>query len=58
MGNYSYIDDLGDTIELINGVEHVVPTKEDLSNIRKAREEQNFTSLESFKKELSNSLKH
>ena len=58
MGNYSYIDDLGDTIELINGVEHVVPTKEDLSNIRKVREEQNFTSLESFKKELSNSLKH
>ena len=58
MGNYSYIDDLGDTIELINGVEHVVPTKEDLSNIRKVREEQNFISLESFKKKLSNSLKH
>jgi hypothetical protein len=51
-GNITYIDDLGDTIEIINGVEYVIPTKEDLSTISTAKNEQNFISLESLKQEL------
>ena len=46
--NYRYIDELGDEIEVIDGEEFVIPTKEDL----KAREE----ALENFKNRKSISL--
>ena len=47
--NYTYVDDLGDTIEVINGEEFVVPTKKDL----KAREEaiENLKNGETFSME-------
>ena len=52
-GNITYIDELGDTIEIINGVEYVVPTKEDLKAINTRRTEQGFTSLEALKSKIT-----
>ena len=51
-GNITYVDDLGDTIEIINGVEYVIPTKEDLKAISTPRAKQGFISLEALKSEL------
>jgi len=51
-GNITYIDDMGDTIEIINGVEYVMPTKADLKAMTTPKEKHDFTSLESLKKEL------
>ena len=51
-GNLTYVDDMGDTIEIINGVEYVIPTKEDLKEINTPRVEQEFMSLEALKSEL------
>jgi hypothetical protein len=51
-GNMTYVDDIGDTIEIINGVEYVVPTKADLKAMNTPREKHNFTSLDALKKEL------
>ena len=50
-GNLTYVDDLGDTIEVINGVEYVIPTKEDINAI-KSKHSDDFISLEALKKEL------
>ncbi len=38
-GNFTYVDDLGDTIEVIDGEEYVVPTEDDLKMIRESRAE-------------------
>jgi hypothetical protein len=37
--SYTYVDDIGDTIEVKDGVEYVVPTKDDI----KAMNEKNST---------------
>lgn len=50
--NFTYIDEFGDTIEVINGSEFVIPTKADLRAINAQRNIQEFTSLEDLKKEL------
>jgi len=50
--NFTYIDKLGDTIQVINGKEFVIPTKEDLQAIKKPYNTSDFTSLEDLKKEL------
>jgi len=51
-GNISYIDSFGDTIEIINGVEYVVATKDDIEAISNQESRTEFTSLEDLKKEL------
>lgn len=38
-GNYTYIDELGDTIEVRNGVEYVVASKEDKKAAKQAAKE-------------------
>jgi hypothetical protein len=48
-----YIDDLGDTIEVINGVEYVVATKEDLKALNMPKEKHSFISLDNLKKILN-----
>ena len=47
--NY-YIDDLGDLIEVRDGKEYVVPTKEDIDAVK---DESEYISLEDLKKELN-----
>lgn len=51
-GNMTYVDELGDTIELINGIEYVVPTQEDLNTMSSPKDYSEFTSLEDLKREL------
>ena len=48
--NY-YIDDLGDLIEVREGKEYVVPTKEDIEALKNRDDE--FISLDELKKELN-----
>ena len=48
--NY-YIDELGDLIEVRDGKEYVVPTKEDIEAVQKSEDE--FVSLDELKKELN-----
>ncbi len=48
--NY-YIDDLGDLIEIRNGKEYIVPTKEDIEAFQESKED--FISLEELKKSLN-----
>jgi len=50
--NFTYIDDMGDTIQVINGVEYVVPTEEDKKAFDTPKKKQGFTSLDSLKSEL------
>jgi len=51
-GNMTYVDDMGDTIEIIDGIEYVVPTKADLRAMNMPKEKHDFTSLDTLKKEL------
>ncbi|CAA6810349.1 MAG: Unknown protein [uncultured Sulfurovum sp.] len=51
--NFTYVDDIGDTIQVINGIEYVVPTKEDKKAFNTPKKNQDFTSLDSLKSELS-----
>ena len=44
--NYTYIDELGDKIEVINGEEFVIPTKNDLNSRKEAI--QNLKNSETF----------
>ena len=48
--NY-YIDDLGDLIEVRDGKEYVVPTKEDVDAVKNRDDE--LISLDELKKELN-----
>jgi len=50
--NFTYIDDIGDRIQVINGVEYVVPTKEDREAFARPRDKKDFTSLDNLKNEL------
>ena len=49
---YFYIDEIGDTIEVINGKEYVVPTKEDLDILNAPISKKDIMSLDDLKKEL------
>ena len=37
--SFSYIDDIGDTVNVINGVEYIAPTRDDLSAIYSSKED-------------------
>jgi DNA replication initiation complex subunit (GINS family) len=49
--SFQYIDDIGDTIVVIDGKEYVVPTKEDIKAIQEAKDDE-FVSEEEAKKIL------
>ncbi len=51
-GNFSYVNDLGEVIEVIGGVEYILPTQEDLVILQDPVNKQDSTSLEDLKKEL------
>lgn len=50
--DFTYQDDLGDTIKVIDGVEYVIPTSEDKKLMTKTLDKSDFTSLEALKKDL------
>jgi hypothetical protein len=50
--NFTYIDELGDTIKVIDGKEYVIPTQKDLKIMRTPHNKRDFMGLEDFKKEL------
>jgi len=52
--NYKYIDDLGDTIEVIDGKEFVVPSQEDLNILNQPFNKNDYISNDEAKKLLLN----
>jgi hypothetical protein len=50
--DFTYQDDLGDTIKVIDGVEYVIPSSEDKKSMAQCLDKSDFTSLEDLKKDL------
>ena len=47
-GYYTYVDDLGDTIEVVGNKEYVIPTKEDIIALRETKE---YVTMDDIKNE-------
>lgn len=50
--DFTYKDDLGDTIKVIYGVEYVIPSADDKKAMHQALDKSEFTDLDTLKKEL------
>jgi hypothetical protein len=50
--DFTYQDDLGDTIKVIDGVEYVIPSSEDKKSMAQRLDKSDFTSLDDLKKDL------
>ncbi|MBE9561978.1 MAG: hypothetical protein IMF12_03835 [Proteobacteria bacterium] len=47
-GYYTYVDDLGDTIEVVGNKEYVIPNKEDIIALKEAKE---YVTMDDIKNE-------
>ena len=52
--NYRYIDDLGDTIEVVDGKEFVIPSQKDLNILNQSFNKDDYISSDEAKKLLLN----
>jgi len=50
--DFTYKDDLGDTIKVIDGVEYVIPNSDDKKAMKQTLEKSDFIDLDTLKKEL------
>ena len=50
--DFTYVDALGDTVKVIDGLEYVIPSSEDKKAMAQPLDKSDFTSLEALKKDL------